>query len=273
MNALDAVMAQHRPPDEIYVVDNDSEDGTADLLRGRSDLTYVRLDDNVGYAAGLAAGIDAAWSSDCDSFWLMDDDSSPHPDALSRLADVADQAVGAGIVGLRGGLLRGGMVRHLAGPQALSQLPSPLPGVREVGFVLVDGALLRRSAVAVAGAPRSDFFMMLEDVELSWRIGRAGLSVLVLESELIDRGHLGSTDTTSKKPQWRRYYQSRNHVRWAIESRSAILILGCVRRQLRFIAVCLLSPRARRRRLMAHVRGIWDGVRGRMGRTVEPGAM
>lgn len=270
---LSAVRGQLRQPDQVYVVDNDSQDGTARLLEGMPDVICVRLSDNAGYAAGLTAGIREAWSSNSECFWLMDDDSAPRPDALLRLEGVAERETSAGIIGLRGGLLRGGMVRHLAGPEALASLPSPLPGVRRAGFVLVDGALLRRTAVEAVGPPRSDFFMMLEDIELSWRIGQAGMAVLVLETELIDRGHLGSVSASGQPSHWRRYYQSRNHVRWAIESGSVSVLTGCLRRQLRFVVFCLLSPRARRRRLAAHLRGIRDGLRGRMGRTVEPGSI
>jgi rhamnopyranosyl-N-acetylglucosaminyl-diphospho-decaprenol beta-1,3/1,4-galactofuranosyltransferase len=136
-------------------------------------------------------------------------------------------------------------------------------------FVLLDGSLVSRRVVDAIGTPPIDYFSMMEDVEYPLRARRAGFDVLAVDRDLARRGHLGSAPGTAL---WRGYYQSRNHVRMALDFRSPTLIFGCLARQLRFMVA---SARARDRRWVRaklRLRGVWDGLRGRMGRRVEPEA-
>jgi rhamnopyranosyl-N-acetylglucosaminyl-diphospho-decaprenol beta-1,3/1,4-galactofuranosyltransferase len=230
------------------------------------------LADNRGYPGGLAAGMEAAVRAGFDGFWLMDDDSQPMPSALAGLEAAALEVPTAGIIGLRGGTIRFGLIRHLHHLDELSKQPLVVPGVYKTDYTLVDGALVLRRAVEAAGLPRSDFFMMMEDIEYGWRVSQAGLDVAVLDEELIDRGHLGSGGGPEKSTLWRSYYQTRNHVRWAIDSRSPAILFGCLTRQLRFLVAGLRINDRRATRVRCRVTGAWHGVRGRMGRTIEPGS-
>jgi GT2 family glycosyltransferase len=267
---LDAVRAQTRPPDHAYVVDNASDDGTGELLTNRfSDVVHVRMADNVGWSAGLAQGMALARSEGFDAFWLLDDDSPPEPHALEALvAATGEGSARTGIVGSRGGVIRFGLIRHLSdarvgvGPRAGN---GPFP----VDFVLLDGSLVLRTLVDEVGLPRPDYFIMLEDVEYTLRAGRAGFEVLVLGRDLARRKHLGSVPGSSP---WRAYYQSRNHVRMALDFRSPSLFLGCLARQVRFMSAAFRAPDHRWERVKLRSRGVWDGLRGRMGRRVDPNA-
>jgi rhamnopyranosyl-N-acetylglucosaminyl-diphospho-decaprenol beta-1,3/1,4-galactofuranosyltransferase len=138
-----------------------------------------------------------------------------------------------------------------------------------VDFVLLDGSLVSRCVIDAIGFPRVDYFMMLEDVEYSLRARRANFAVFVTDRDLMRRAHLGSVPGTAL---WRSYYQSRNHVRMALDFRSPSLLLGCMARQARFMSAALAAPDRRRERVKLRLRGIWDGLRGRMGRRVEPDA-
>jgi rhamnopyranosyl-N-acetylglucosaminyl-diphospho-decaprenol beta-1,3/1,4-galactofuranosyltransferase len=270
---LEAIDKQDRAPDSTFVIDNASSDDTAEMLRGAfPGVRCIRLPENRGYPGGLAAGMEAATAAGFDGFWLMDDDSQPMPRALASLEAAAINAPGAGIIGLRGGRLRFGLIRHLHGLEELSRQRRLAAGVYKADFTLVDGALVLGPAVSSAGFPRSDFFMMMEDIEYGWRIRKAGLDVLVLDEELIHREHLGSGGDPEKLTLWRSYYQTRNHVRWAIESRSPAILFGCAARQLRFLAAGLRISDRRGTRVRCRLMGAWHGARGRMGRTLEPGS-
>src|SRR2546421_620108 len=144
---LVAARAQSRPPDAFYVIDNASDDDTAELLHTEfPDVTYIQLAENLGPAAGFARGIEAAWRDGFEAFWLMDDDSTPERDALETLVNAAGHGGGrTGIVGCRGGVIRFGLIRHID--------PHELEDRRMGGelfttdFVLLDGSLLLRDAV------------------------------------------------------------------------------------------------------------------------------
>jgi rhamnopyranosyl-N-acetylglucosaminyl-diphospho-decaprenol beta-1,3/1,4-galactofuranosyltransferase len=72
------------------VVDNDSRDGTAAMLREQfPEVRYHRLPENLGFGAGLAAGMAEAARGSCDYFWLLDDDSRPAPITLERCLGAA----------------------------------------------------------------------------------------------------------------------------------------------------------------------------------------
>jgi rhamnopyranosyl-N-acetylglucosaminyl-diphospho-decaprenol beta-1,3/1,4-galactofuranosyltransferase len=265
---LVAVRAQSRPPDGLYVVDNASDDGTGEVMHTDfPDVTHIRLTENLGAAGGLACGIEAARTDGFDAFWLMDDDSPPLPDALDALLSAAERrAERVGLVGGRGGIVRFGLIRHVRNPHRLAD--------RRVGdelfavdFVLLDGSLLLRDAVEVIGFPRADYFMMMQDIEYPLRIGRAGFEVLVVNTDRMRRSHLGSVPGMAL---WRDYYQSRNHVRMALDLRSPSLLFGCVARQARFLSAAFRAPDRRWERVELRLRGVWDGIRGRMGRRVEP---
>jgi rhamnopyranosyl-N-acetylglucosaminyl-diphospho-decaprenol beta-1,3/1,4-galactofuranosyltransferase len=266
---LRAIRAQTRPPDRVYVVDNAGDDSTSALLRGEfPDVIHLRTEENLG-GGGRAHGIEAARADGFDAFWLVDDDSPPLPDALEALLAAAQCRSGrVGIIGGRGGMVRFGLIRHVADPHRLTDRRVG-DGLFAVDFVLLDGSLVLRRTVDAIGVPRVDYFIMMEDVEYPLRARRTGFEVLLLSRDLMQRRHLGSKPGSAL---WRNYYQSRNHVRMALDFRSPSLFFGCVIRQAHFLIAALRAPDRRWERVKLRWRGLRDGLRGRMGRRVEPEA-
>jgi rhamnopyranosyl-N-acetylglucosaminyl-diphospho-decaprenol beta-1,3/1,4-galactofuranosyltransferase len=264
---LRAIQAQTRPLDRVYVVDNASGDGSPDLLRAAfADATHIRLEENLGYAGGLAKGISAARDDGFDAFWLFDDDSSPEVDALDVLLAARHDGAPSGIIGCQGGIVRHGLIRHLDDPRVrLEQQVAGRPF--RVDFVLLDGAVVLREVVDTIGLPRVDYFMMLEDVEFSLRAHRAGFGVIVVPRDMLHRQTLGSIPGCAL---WRGYYQSRNQLRMALDFRSPSLLFGCMARQARFMVTALQARDRRWERIVLRWRGVWDALGGRMGRRIEP---
>src|SRR5215470_15547076 len=88
-SSLLAIREQEWAPGGVFVIDNDSRDHTADMVRSEfPEVSYHRLDENLGFGAGLAAGMAEARRRGYRYFWLLDDDSRPAPVALKHCMQV-----------------------------------------------------------------------------------------------------------------------------------------------------------------------------------------
>jgi GT2 family glycosyltransferase len=174
---------------DVWVVDNASTDGTADVVRERFPWVHlVASPENLGF--GRAVNLVAERTT---GEWLAtaNDDVVVTPDALERL--VAAAAPGVGAVAPRLVLPDGST------EQSVYAFPSPLlaaatelglrgrpaerlclPGAwdperpRAVPWAIAAFLLLRREAFAAAGGFDAGQWMYAEDLSLGWRLRRAG---------------------------------------------------------------------------------------------------
>lgn len=260
---LRSLEEQGSPLERIVVVDSGSTTGHPDVGAVRNvPVDLVDAQDNVGYGAGLTMGMRAALSnSDPDYFWLLDDDSPLGEGSLQRAVRLLVANPGLDVLGNRGGYYRRGRVRHLS-REGLQPLP--------VDFCLVDGALVSRNAVERVGFPRTDFFMMFEDIEYTTRIAAAGLRLAISSAVTSEPMHLGSS-SAAHSSHWRKYYQARNHLRMVLDRRSIVGVFGWVLREMAMIVSAVRHRRDSAVQIRLIGLGAFDAVRGRMGRTIEPG--
>jgi GT2 family glycosyltransferase len=268
---LCALRRQSRPVDQVVVVDNASTDETLPMLRREfPEAVLLPMAENAGFGAGLAAGMQHAVTAGADFCWLLDDDSAPDSHALAALMAALEAVPTAGVAGYSGGALRLGVPERRP-LERTSAVTTVLDGIRVYrrDWCLVDGALVPRRTMQAVGYPRSDFFMMMEDVEYTGRIRRSGVDVLVLQPDLISRAHLGSTGPAQSPVPWREYYQTRNHLIVALDHRSGRELAGWALRQARFVLADGRTATGRNR-LGFRLRGAVDGARGVRGRTLLP---
>jgi rhamnopyranosyl-N-acetylglucosaminyl-diphospho-decaprenol beta-1,3/1,4-galactofuranosyltransferase len=198
VECLDALFAQTRPVDEIYLVDNASTDGTRELLeeRGflaRPEVRLVELEDNLGSSGGFARGFEVAREADCEWMWVMDDDAEPARDALERLlesppaADERAVAVCPKVTYPNGEIndvMRAEFRRRLRPLPDSAYRPGQYPAIGMTSFV---GPLYRMSAVRAINPPKAEFFVWGDDVEYSLRLRRLGEIRLVPESLVLHK--------------------------------------------------------------------------------------
>lgn len=87
LETLRGVMAQSRPLDRVFLIDNASTDGTAERLEAegwmqKENLSYLRMSRNLGGAGGFERGMRLAHEAGYDWIWTMDDDVEPESNAL-----------------------------------------------------------------------------------------------------------------------------------------------------------------------------------------------
>ncbi|MFL5885214.1 MAG: glycosyltransferase [Thermoleophilaceae bacterium] len=209
LECLAGIDAQTVRPDRIVVVDNASDDGTAELLeeRGfasRDDIAYSRLEHNEGGAGGYAHGIELALAQGTDWVWTMDDDAEPRPDALERLlesppaSDPGTVALASTVRNLDGSidLLHRGYVGHfmrMAPRESYERGDHP-----ELGFSSFVGLLFRAEPARAEEPPPAEFFIGADDVEYTMRLRRHGRLRLVPESVIVHKLVMGGGEMTRR---------------------------------------------------------------------------
>lgn len=196
-NALQSVIYSARGTvHEITVVDNDSSDDSAAMVR--KEFPAVRLivsERNEGFAAACNRGILA---SSGNFILILNPDTVTGPDAIARALEFMRTHPDAGAAG---GHMTDGHGRFL--PESKRGVPSPLASVfRFTGLCrlfprsavfnayylgnrpenetcradILTGAfmLIRREALNKTGLFDASFFMYGEDIDLSWRIRKTG---------------------------------------------------------------------------------------------------
>lgn len=176
---LGSLRRQTLPAVEIVLVDNGSRDGSVDLVRHRfgNAVRVITLAENVGYAAGLNAGIRAARGR---YLLALNSDTEVAPDALQYLVSRADSWPDTGMFAPkilafdRRDVLDN--VGHLLFPDGLSRGRGRLEidrgqYDREEEIILPSGCavLLRRAMLSDVGLFDPDLFAYCDDTDLGLR--------------------------------------------------------------------------------------------------------
>ena len=180
---LTALSAQSRAPEfEIVLADNGSTDGSVDYVRLHFPaVAVVENGRNLGFAGGNNAGARAARGS---LLAFLNNDTVPTADWLARLHGVYAALAPPALVASRivlldrpdvidsagdGYLRAGGAFKHDHGARV-----ETVTGSREVFGACGAAFLIDRAFFAYLGGFDADFFMVYEDVDLSYRARLAG---------------------------------------------------------------------------------------------------
>jgi GT2 family glycosyltransferase len=219
--ALESLESQTRKPDRMIVVDNASGDGSAEVISERfPGVELLRLDCNVGFAAGNNAGVAAA--AGCDWIALLNPDAFPEPSWLERLLASADEHPEFSFFGsllLRaddpGEVDGSGDAYHVGGMAWRRDNGRPLaeahlePG--EIFSPCAAAALYRRDAFLEAGGFDESFFAYYEDSDLAFRLRLLGHRCFYEPSAVVR--HVGFSTAGEESP-FTVFHSQRNLV-WA----------------------------------------------------------
>lgn len=224
LEALAAIRVQTVPPIAVVVVDNASDDGSAEAaLAAWPEVEVVRLDRNTGGAGGFTAGLAVALARhEPDWLWLMDDDTIPTPTALEALLAATARHRDVALAGSRV-VWTDGADHPMNTPRA-----KPFAGRPEVRAARGAGGIAVRSSsfvsmlvaadrVRSAGLPVADYFIWNDDFEYSTRLLRRGRGLFVRSSVVVHKTK-ARADTDSD-PGARFFYEVRNKVWLLVFSR------------------------------------------------------
>lgn len=189
---LEKLQSQTFQLNHIIVVDNNSSDGTTELLgnlaKNNSCILDVSLDSNVGGAGGFNIGLKKFISVGDDYVVILDDDSLLDDDCIERFVDVVQQHTKFGFLCSN--------VRWKDGTACLMNVPKVSEGkwsdYLDDGLIKVDtcsfvSVFISRDVVQKVGYPITKFFIWGDDLEYTGRINR---EFKKLDNYLVAKSHV-----------------------------------------------------------------------------------
>lgn len=310
---LRAIAAMSPQPGLLIVVDNHSHDDSVDrilkewrsfaspvLLRQKGNCVpasppnvrhlFLLRTANDGFSAGNNSGIRLALQNkDCKAVWLLNNDTTPEPEALNALCQRMSQEASLGIVGstlvyahgrktvqaLAGSKLNKllGTTSSLGGgmeiEEALRQWP-PTRVEQQLDDIIGASMFIRRAVLETVGYLDEAFFLYCEETEFCMRARKAGFNFAWAPESIVYHKEGGSTGAESAAGGRKfsrsilvdylglrnRVYMMRKHYPCALP-----LVL------LSYLGVMLTRVRRdQANRIPLICRAAWDGLRGRTGR-------
>lgn len=234
-DCLLALLAQTRPLEHVFVIDNASTDGTQVHLEeagilSNAQIKYYRLAQNTGGAGGFSEGLKQAHQGSYDWYWIMDDDAAPEPDCLATLLAAApEESVGAlcpKIIGSDGvpQIYHHKMIDWLGNEQTPSFVTAECPGRLDANAFV--GPLFSREAVDAFGYPDAGYFIWGDDTEYTWRISKALPLLYVPNARIIHNDGKANSKSRDYKDLWKREYMIRNAIHIRRKHGASTQVLG-----------------------------------------------
>lgn len=304
IDCLEHLKRQTRSVDSVYIVDNASSDGTAELLLKHGyinklpkeevesfvqyqyqqrilNVYYVRMVENLGGAGGFSKGVKGALEKGFDWLWLMDDDVKPLEDCLENLLEHKNKA--DALMPLRktpeGKMLGIESIEmnfknafvSMNGKKVKDVYPNiddiPKEGI-EIGSVPFEGPLIKTELIKKIGLPRPEFFIIGDDTDYSIRISKYSKILFIPNAQLVRVMPL----TTSSELGWKDYYYLRNLIyldklhanKWVYWVRTTLFTLWKIYKE------GLKQKSYKNTKLI--LKAFIHAKRGKMGKTVTPGS-
>lgn len=192
---LDSILGQLTAEDELIVVDNGSTDGSADLVAARYPEVRLIRSSNAGYAGGNNRGAQAAQG---EYLVILNPDTALLPGAIDALiGPLAAAEIGLttacivfmdrpNIVNTCGNTVQFTGLTYCRGA---GQPRSGYTTAAEVDAVSGAAFAIRRSLFDELGGFDEQFFMYVEDTDLSWRARSAGYRCLYVPGAIVKHAY------------------------------------------------------------------------------------
>ena len=201
---LDSCAGLDYPDREMIVVDNGSaDDSVARIRAAHPSVTLLESGANLGFAGGNNVGIKAAIERDASYIWLLNNDTTVEPRALSALVEAVAADPDAGVAGSKityfdhpellwyagGEFTPAGPVRHRG-------LDEPDTGqyelLEETGFITGCSLFTTADVIGRLGLLAEEYFLYWEEADFDWRAHAAGYKLLYVPESVVRHKVAGS---------------------------------------------------------------------------------
>lgn len=187
---------------EILTIDNGSTNDSVRRINERfPKIPITRLERNLGFSGGCNVGIRHALASGAQYVWLLNNDTKVEPRTLEAMVEVAEKDPRVGAVGSvlydmhnpdRVQAWGGGKVNLWFGRSSLCAEQTPED---ELSYVTGASLMLRKQSIEQVGLFDEAFFMYWEDVDLCFRLRKAGWKLAVARDSQVWHKESASVDT------------------------------------------------------------------------------
>lgn len=266
---LTALLAQTVTPHAIILIDNESTDGSLEIVRRFASVRLIAQAQNTGFARGNNLAIDAA-PDESEWFALLNPDAFADPRWLEVLLAAAEShpefdVFGSKLVNAADATLLDGTgdTYHISGRVWRTAHGVPVSTLGESGCEIFSpcaaAALYRRSALLDVGGFDEDFFCYSEDVDLGFRLRLAGYRCRYVPQSVAH--HVGSGTTGGQHSDFSVYHGHRNLVWMFVKDMPGLLfwLLLPLHVALNLVSIVWFVLRGQGRVIL---RAKWDAVLG-----------
>jgi GT2 family glycosyltransferase len=190
---LDSILTSKPSPLEVIFIDNASNDGSwAEIQNNFPEVKLSRSETNLGYGGGNNLGTQLATGK---TLIFLNPDTIVMPDALEALASTLDENRQTGMVtskvlsmGFANRINTAGNDIHVSGITLCRGANQPAEAFKQVEQIAaVSGAAfaMRRDFFEYLGGFDQDFFLYMEDTDLSLRCRLAGRDCLYIPNSIV----------------------------------------------------------------------------------------
>lgn len=291
-NLLESLLEQTYKIDGIIVVDNNSEDGTNEMLvnmgciknayeknfllksdwKQNINFYYYQNSINVGGAGGFAKAFELVKDLEYDYIWIMDDDVKPDKNCLKELVNNLDDssricvpcrkdAIFCDFPMLKVDLKKPFLFRSIK--IYTQEIKIPFVYVESMPF---EGPLIDKSLINEIGIPDKEYFILHDDTDYAHR------ALKVTKIKYVVNAKLKRMIAINSYPKWcwRNYYTLRNCIYFEKKYGENFAVRH-IRTFLRCICTIFTSIKeGNRYRVKWIIKAYLDGIRGNMGKTYDP---
>jgi hypothetical protein len=225
-DCLDSVLKTDYSEFEVVFVDNGSEDSSADFVeeRYKKRVKLIRNTTNLGFAEGFNSGIRVSRGK---YLALLSNDMTVHPSWLNPVISLMESNATIGLAGFKrmvrgqNNLLDGiGSDLYLCGrvkPIGTHEIDKGQFEVNIDNLDFIGGAMaLKRETIRRVGLFDPEFPVFSEDVDLCFRIRKAGYKIVYVHDAVI--WHRAHATLTGMDPKglFLEYIANRNRIRFGI---------------------------------------------------------
>lgn len=189
--SLACILGQKNCPCDIMVIDNNSTDGTMEMIKRDFDnphILYYNTGANLGGAGGFQQGLKEAVLAGYKYIWVMDDDTWPEEDALFELINAHRKLNGqwgflSSVAYWTDGSLckmniqKKGIFKHID-----KEYETNISPIKMCSYVSL---LVKAEIIREVGLPIGEYFIWTDDYEYTGRISKRYPCYMVTKSRVI----------------------------------------------------------------------------------------